>query len=66
MLNELETSPGVKVVEVQKGSIADRIGIVPGDVRRIRWRDRTESGESEEIGRGIHPNSANYIKRDEQ
>ncbi len=31
-LNELETSPGVKVVEVQKGSIADRIGIVPGDV----------------------------------
>ncbi|MDA8405918.1 MAG: SUMF1/EgtB/PvdO family nonheme iron enzyme [Deltaproteobacteria bacterium] len=31
-LQELETSPGVKVVEVQKGSIADRIGIVPGDV----------------------------------
>ncbi|MGC8659550.1 MAG: SUMF1/EgtB/PvdO family nonheme iron enzyme, partial [Desulfomonilaceae bacterium] len=31
-LNELGTSPGVKVVEVQKGSIADRIGIVPGDV----------------------------------
>jgi C-terminal processing protease CtpA/Prc len=31
-LNELETSPGVKVVEVQKDSIADRIGIVPGDV----------------------------------
>ncbi len=31
-LQELETSPGVKVVEVQKGSIADRIGVVPGDV----------------------------------
>ncbi len=31
-LQELETSPGVKVVEVQKGSIADRIGIVSGDV----------------------------------
>lgn len=31
-LQELETSPGVKVVEVQKGSIADRVGIVPGDV----------------------------------
>ncbi|MGO8880474.1 MAG: SUMF1/EgtB/PvdO family nonheme iron enzyme [Desulfomonilaceae bacterium] len=31
-LQELETSPGVKVVEVQKGSIANRIGIVPGDV----------------------------------
>lgn len=31
-LQELETSPGVKVVEVQKGSIADRAGIVSGDV----------------------------------
>ncbi len=31
-LQALETSPGVKVVEVQKGSIADRIGVVPGDV----------------------------------
>ena len=31
-LQELETSPGVKVVEVQKGGIADRVGIVPGDV----------------------------------
>lgn len=31
-LQELETSPGVKVVEVQKGGIADRAGIVAGDV----------------------------------
>lgn len=31
-LQELETSPGVKVVEVQKGSIADRAGIIAGDV----------------------------------
>ena len=31
-LQELETSPGVKVVEVQKGGIADRAGIVSGDV----------------------------------
>lgn len=31
-LQELETSPGVKVVEVQKGGIADRGGIVTGDV----------------------------------
>lgn len=31
-LQELETSPGVKVVEVQKGSIADRAGIVTGDI----------------------------------
>lgn len=31
-LQELETSPGVKILEVQKGGIADRVGIVPGDV----------------------------------
>jgi len=31
-LQDLETSPGVKVVEVKKGSIADKAGIVPGDV----------------------------------
>lgn len=31
-LQELETSPGVKVVEIQKGGIADRAGIVTGDV----------------------------------
>ena len=31
-LQELETSPGVKVVEVKKGSLADRAGLVPGDV----------------------------------
>lgn len=31
-LQELETSPGVKVLEVQKGGLADRVGIVPGDV----------------------------------
>jgi formylglycine-generating enzyme len=31
-LQELETSPGVKIVEVRKGGLADRVGIVPGDV----------------------------------
>jgi formylglycine-generating enzyme required for sulfatase activity len=31
-LQELDTSPGVKVVEVKKGGIADRAGVVPGDV----------------------------------
>jgi len=31
-LQDLETSPGVKVVEVKKGSIADKAGIVTGDV----------------------------------
>jgi sulfatase modifying factor 1 len=31
-LEELETSPGVKVVEVKKGGIADKMGIVVGDV----------------------------------
>jgi formylglycine-generating enzyme required for sulfatase activity len=31
-LQELETSPGVKVVEVKKGSIADKAGVVAGDV----------------------------------
>ncbi|MFH0958678.1 MAG: SUMF1/EgtB/PvdO family nonheme iron enzyme, partial [Pseudomonadota bacterium] len=31
-LQELETSPGVKIVEVQKGGIADKVGIVPGDI----------------------------------
>ena len=31
-LEELETSPGVKVVEIQKGGIADKAGIVTGDV----------------------------------
>jgi formylglycine-generating enzyme len=31
-LEDLETSPGVKVVEIKKGGIADRAGIVVGDV----------------------------------
>lgn len=31
-LQELETSPGVKVVEVQKGGIADTAGVVKGDI----------------------------------
>ncbi len=31
-LHELETSPGVKVVEVKKGGIADRAGVVVGDI----------------------------------
>lgn len=31
-LRELETSPGVKVVAVKKGSIADKAGVVVGDV----------------------------------
>lgn len=31
-LQELETSPGVKVVEVKKGSLAAKAGIVPNDV----------------------------------
>jgi formylglycine-generating enzyme required for sulfatase activity len=31
-LQELETSPGVKVAEVRKGGIADKMGIVAGDV----------------------------------
>jgi formylglycine-generating enzyme len=31
-LRELETSPGVRVVEVQKGGLANKAGIVPGDV----------------------------------
>ena len=31
-LEELESSPGVKVVQVRKGGIADKVGIVPGDV----------------------------------
>jgi formylglycine-generating enzyme len=31
-LRELETSPGVKVVDVKKGSIADKAGVVNGDV----------------------------------
>lgn len=31
-LEELETSPGVKVIEIQKGGVADKAGIVEGDV----------------------------------
>lgn len=31
-LEELETSPGVKVVEIKKGGIADRAGVVAGDI----------------------------------
>jgi S1-C subfamily serine protease len=31
-LQDLETSPGVSVVEVRKASAADRAGIVPGDL----------------------------------
>ncbi len=31
-LQELDTSPGVKVVEVKKGGVADRAGVVPGDI----------------------------------
>lgn len=31
-LGELETSPGVKVVEIQKGGIAEKAGVVVGDV----------------------------------
>jgi formylglycine-generating enzyme required for sulfatase activity len=31
-LQELDTSPGVKVVEVQKGGVADRNGVVVGDI----------------------------------
>jgi formylglycine-generating enzyme required for sulfatase activity len=31
-LEELETSPGVKVVEIKKGGIADKAGIVVGDI----------------------------------
>jgi len=31
-LGELETSPGVRVVDVEKGSIADKAGVVTGDV----------------------------------
>lgn len=31
-LEELETSPGVKVVEIKKGGIADKAGIVAGDI----------------------------------
>ena len=31
-LQELETSPGVKVVEVQKGGIAEMAGVVKGDI----------------------------------
>ena len=31
-LRELETSPGVKVVEVKKGGIADKAGVVTGDI----------------------------------
>lgn len=31
-LQELETSPGVKVAEVKKGGIADRAGMVTGDI----------------------------------
>jgi formylglycine-generating enzyme len=31
-LEELETSPGVKVVEIKKGGIADKAGIVEGDI----------------------------------
>lgn len=31
-LEDLETSPGVKVVEVKKGGIADKAGIVSGDI----------------------------------
>jgi formylglycine-generating enzyme len=31
-LEDLETSPGVKVVEIKKGGIADKAGVVVGDV----------------------------------
>ena len=31
-LQELDTSPGVKVVEVKKGGLADKAGVVPGDI----------------------------------
>lgn len=31
-LQELETSPGVKVSEIKKGGMADRIGMVSGDI----------------------------------
>lgn len=31
-LEELETSPGVKVAEIKKGGIADRAGVVVGDI----------------------------------
>jgi len=31
-LQDLETSPGVKVTEVKKGGTADKVGVVPGDV----------------------------------
>jgi len=31
-LNDLETSPGVQVAEVQKGSLAEKAGIVKGDI----------------------------------
>jgi hypothetical protein len=31
-LEELESSPGVKVVQVRKGGIADKVGMVAGDV----------------------------------
>jgi formylglycine-generating enzyme len=31
-LQDLETSPGVKVVQVKKGGIAEKVGIVPGDI----------------------------------
>jgi Sulfatase-modifying factor enzyme 1 len=31
-LEDLETSPGVKVVEIRKGGIADKAGIVAGDI----------------------------------
>ncbi|MGO9568815.1 MAG: SUMF1/EgtB/PvdO family nonheme iron enzyme, partial [Desulfomonilaceae bacterium] len=31
-LEELETSPGVKVVEIKKGGIADKAGVVAGDI----------------------------------
>ena len=31
-LEELETSPGVKVVEIKKGGIVDRAGVVAGDI----------------------------------
>ncbi len=31
-LGDLETSPGVRVVDVEKGSIADKAGVVAGDI----------------------------------
>ncbi len=44
-LEELETSPGVKVVEIKKGGIADRAGVVAGDII-IGYRGNRLSGNS--------------------